>query len=310
MATDLIGLDDFGSYSKYPAKKNSSKKKETNKTLPAPIKYSDVKLGYTKDTAKTIISQTPYIPPKKGIENDPEYAKILSTLNNYTLVEFEISLHHKTKKEFSSHKRSQFIKFIGETCHDELMAKGFSEKEIKKMKEKGITPNGWSVHHKFPRAFKDEMGADYNNFKNLTLVNETQERGDDDVHRFMDKQVNEEIERLNKSEKAGLSNMTDLAKYLEKTGKKFKITIPWLNGNVYLTKEQEPIFAEIKKSKGEEYSNSVINKIKTTNNEASEILPSYKVRLKKQNLNLKNAHIKLPQLGNFNMARIKSQIAM
>jgi len=229
-------LDDMNgnSYGKYPAKKQ--KKKQSS--------FYDVNSQDFSSSAKEDLS----FEYSRTILGNEQRDKMLGKLNNCVLVDFDIRLNveKKEKQKFTHNARKRFLKYVAAEHADELKAKGFTEKEIEKIKKTGDIEGedkNYSVHHKFPRYFAEAMGIAYNDINNLILVNEN-EHGDDYFHAIMDSITIEAVDAAKKQIK-GVHSEISFGKYLKKTGKTIKMTIPWPVGAVYLTPEQQKEYERI-----------------------------------------------------------------
>ncbi|OPZ78908.1 MAG: hypothetical protein BWY78_00338 [Alphaproteobacteria bacterium ADurb.Bin438] len=154
--------------------------------------------------------------------------------------------------------RNLFVKQIAsdENTIIDLKAKGMSDEQIKTMKEKGVTPNGYTVHHKFPRFFTEKLGIKHNHPSNLLLVKEGEESGDDFFHAFMDKQINEakaKVEPKANRDSDRPFNEHDFGIYLKNNNKTMTMYIAWPVGPVYLTDKNIEKKAELLKQVGKEH---------------------------------------------------------
>lgn len=106
------------------------------------------------------------------MERMAEYARgnfDFDVINGFKLVEKEYKTPKKTKREetredFKKNVRPAFLKHIAETHADDLRKLGISEASIAHMK-KGMSPNGFNVHHKQPIH-----GGGTNDFSNLIFM--------------------------------------------------------------------------------------------------------------------------------------------
>lgn len=106
------------------------------------------------------------------IARKTEYARgnfDFDVINGFRLVEKEYKTPKKTKREetredFKKNVRPAFLKHIAETHADALRKLGISEASIAHMK-KGMSPNGFNVHHKQPIH-----GGGTNDFSNLIFM--------------------------------------------------------------------------------------------------------------------------------------------
>ena len=277
---------------RYPAKKQK-KNKEKNESSAGKPKHQ------YKPAAETEVSAV--YPSRPGGQNDAaaeQRAKILPKINNHVLVDFDIQLHveKKEKQKFSTGTRNTFLKYIATEHADELRAKGFTDKEIKNMKEKAVIATGYSVHHKFPRYFAEAMGVKYNDFNNLILVKEIGEHGDDYIHEYMDSQLREAVTAAKKDRSLKVHDEISFGKHLKAKGKTIKMTIPWPVGSVYLTAEQQKEYERITAGKKDTIDFSPAAVLKRAEDEMKVVSANYADRCEHPDKypELKNARLSAP----------------
>lgn len=145
---------------------NSKKTDTDSPTKPKTTTFAESNTQYKKGEAYADGGDTPIQSKRTSIKLklkgiDIELDNIITSKFEYTKrnrIEYE-----KLRKEFGNSVRGKFLKSLAKN-KSLLESKGLSEIDIQKM-EKGICPNGYQVHHKYPL---DDGGT--NDFDNLVLI--------------------------------------------------------------------------------------------------------------------------------------------
>ena len=91
------------------------------------------------------------------------------------------SVRQAMRHKFTQDIRPRFIQHLVQNCRDQLFAAGVTEKEFAVMRDQGLVPPRFNVHHKLPIH-----GGGTNDFSNLILIDLASHQV---IHDYIDPQI-------------------------------------------------------------------------------------------------------------------------